>query len=145
MLSLPLEGEPSTVALEGNLLRTACAFIESEGALVGLGGWKRAKRGARSGAWKPRPPCPWPTRKARMAAIEFVDGESARVIVAENEAGFFPLEANPLSAPVHSEGAGIPHKAARQPTWPRKPRAKLPRPSAPTRPGFRAMAACPVR
>ncbi|MBS5586190.1 MAG: hypothetical protein KHX36_08220, partial [Clostridiales bacterium] len=108
VLSLPLEGEPSTVALEGNLLRTACAFIESEGALVGPWRLEDGEEGRALRRMETTATLPLADAQSRMAAIEFVDGESARVIVAENEAGFFPLEANPLSAPVHSEGAAFP-------------------------------------
>lgn len=108
VLSLPLEGEPSTVALEGNLLRTACAFIESEGALVGPWRLEEGEEGRALRRMETTATLPLADAQSRMAAIEFVDGESARVIVAENEAGFFPLEANPLSAPVHSEGAAFP-------------------------------------
>lgn len=141
MLSLPLEGEPSTVALEGNLLRTACAFIESEGALVGP--W-RLEEGCALRRMETTSTLPLADAQSRMAAIEFVDGESARVIVAENEAGFFPLKRTPSPRPSIRK-ARPSHKAARRPTWPRKPRKKLPRPSAPARPGFRATGSLPVR
>ena len=76
VLSLPLEGEPSTVALEGNLLRTACAFIESEGALVGPWRLEEGEEGRALRRMETTATLPLADAQSRMAAIEFVDGET---------------------------------------------------------------------
>ena len=116
VLSLPLEGEPSTVALEGNLLRTACAFIESEGALVGPWRLEEGEEGARAAAHGEHGPlCPQKVCKAAWPPSNLWMEKAHAWLWRKTRRDSSPWKRTPSPAPAIRK-ARPSHKAARRPT-----------------------------
>ena len=107
IVPLSVEEGAQTIALDERTVRTVCAFIDEDGTLTGPWSVKESEEGRVLQRMESTHCLPPESVQGRVASIAFIDGESARVIVAEDENGFFPMETSILSAPSRAENAPV--------------------------------------